>query len=155
MARTEYEILQELTSKWVPLALEYSGGAPGLTRTYIYAGSEIGHVYANVFFEQEGAVLYANQLRGVDASDERVVAVQRFLRNDLRTAEAQFDEAGVPRPTQYRITYDLVSRQLDMQMSHELLYSNHPTKILEEGSEDWLDGRLEKVFGRTPRDSAE
>lgn len=152
MAKTEDEILRELISKWVPLALEYSEGAPGLTKIYVYAGSEIGHVYANAFFEQEGSVRYPNQLRGVEASNERVVAVQRFLRNDLRVAEAQFDEAGVPRPTQYRIIYDLVSRQLDMQMSHELLYSNHPTKILEEGPEDWLDGRLEKLFGNTPGD---
>jgi len=152
MAKTEDEILRELISKWVPLALEYSEGAPGLTKIYVYAGSEIGHVYANAFFEQEGSVRYPNQLRGVEASNERVVAVQRFLRNDLRVAEAQFDEAGVPRPTQYRIIYDLVSRQLDMQMSHELLYSNHPTKILEEGPEDWLDGRLEKLFGHTPGD---
>lgn len=147
MAKKQEEVLRDFATSCMSIAMEFSEGAPALSKIYVYVGSERGHSYANAFFEQRGEVIYANDLRGVDSSDERVSAVQRYLLNYLADAEAQFEETGAPLPTQYRLTYDLDARQLDMQLSHELVYSNHPTKILEEGAEDWLDGRLEKMFG--------
>ncbi|MFT2713333.1 hypothetical protein [Clavibacter sp. Sh2126] len=147
MAKKQEEVLRDFATSCMSIAMEFSEGAPALSKIYVYVGSERGHSYANAFFEQRGEVVYANDLRGVDSSDERVSAVQRYLLNYLADAEVQFEETGAPLPTQYRLTYDLDARQLDMQLSHELVYSNHPTKILEEGAEDWLDGRLEKMFG--------
>jgi hypothetical protein len=140
-------ILDDLIQKWVSLGLEYADGAPHLTKIYIYGASERDSAYANMFFEQSGSVVYANELEGVDASRERAVAVQRFLLNDLKAAETQLQELGAPIPTQYRVTYDTVMRQLDMQLSHEPIFADHPTKIMEQGAEDWLDGRLRKIFG--------
>ena len=147
MPKRQEEILRDFATGCVSIAMEFSEGAPELSKIYVYVGSECGHSYANAFFEQGGEIVYANDLRGVDSGDERVSVVQRYLLNYLAEAEAQFKEAGAPSPTQYRLTYDLLTRQLDMQLSHDLVYSNHPTKILEEGAEDWLDGRLEKMFG--------
>ncbi|MBF4623275.1 hypothetical protein [Clavibacter sp. VKM Ac-2872] len=141
-------ILNDLIQKWVSLGLEYADGAPNLTKIYIYGASERDSAYANMFFEQRGSVVYANELEGVDASRERAVAVQRFLLKDLKAAEVQMHELGARIPTQYRVTYDTVIRQLDMQLSYEPMYAKHPTKIMEEGAEDWLDGRLRKIFGR-------
>jgi hypothetical protein len=140
-------ILNDLIRNWVSLALEYADGAPDLTKIFIYGASERDSAYANMFFEQSGSVVYANELEGVDASRDRAVAVQRFLLNDLKAAETQLRELGAPIPTQYRVTYDTVIRQLDMQLSHEPIYADHPTKIMEQGAEDWLDGRLRKIFG--------
>ncbi|KZC96524.1 MULTISPECIES: hypothetical protein [Clavibacter] len=141
------QVLAELIESWVSLALEYSDGAPDLTRIFVYAASERDRTYANVFFEQDGSVIYASELRGVDADPDRTVAVQRFLLKDLKAAETRLRELGAPVPTQYRVAYDTVIRQLDMQLSHEPMYANHPAKIMEEGAEDWLDGRLRKIFG--------
>jgi hypothetical protein len=87
------------------------------------------------------------RLRRVDADPDRTVAVQRFLLKYLRAAETRLRELGAPVPTQYRVTYDTSLRQLDMQLSHDLIYAIHPTKIMEERAEDWLDGRLRKIFG--------
>jgi len=142
------QVLAELIESWVSLALEYSDGAPNLTRIFVYAASERDSAYANVFFEQDGSVVYANELEGVDASRERAVAVQRFLLKDLKAAKVQMHELGARILTQYRVTYATVTRQLDMQLSYEPMYPKHPTKIMEEGAEDWLDGRLRKIFGR-------
>jgi len=142
------QVLAKLIESWVSLALEYSDGAPDLTRIFVYAASERDSAYANMFFEQRGSVVYANELEGVDATRERAVAVQRFLLKDLKAAEVQMHELDAPIPTQYRVTYDTVARQLDMQLSYEPMYAKHPTKIMEEGAEDWLDGRLRKIFGR-------
>jgi len=141
-------ILDDLIQKWVSLGLEYADGAPDLTKIYICGASERDSAYANMFFEQRGSVVYANELEGVDAGRERAVAVQRFLLEDLKAAETRLREVGAAIPTRYRVTYDTVIRQLDMQLSYEPLYADHPTKIMEEGAEDWLDGRLRKVFGR-------
>jgi len=140
-------ILDDLIQKWVSLGLEYADGAPDLTKIYIYGASERDSAYANMFFEQRGSVVYANELEGVDAGRERAVAVQRFLQKDLKAAETRLREVGAAIPTRYRVTYDTVIRQLDMQLSYEPLYADHPMKIMEEGAEDWLDGRLRKMFG--------
>ncbi|OUE25171.1 hypothetical protein BFL36_05260 [Clavibacter michiganensis] len=141
------QVLAELIESWVSLGLEYADGAPDLTKMFIYGASERDSAYANMFFEQSGSVVYANELEGVDTSRNRAVAVRRFLLTDLKAAETRLRELRAPVPTQYRVTYDTILRQLDMQLSHELIYADHPTKIMEEGAEDWLDGRLRKIFG--------
>ncbi|MBF4624014.1 hypothetical protein [Clavibacter sp. VKM Ac-2872] len=140
------EVLRELIDNWVSLGLEYSQGAH-VTKLFIYAASEEGSAYANIFYEQDGQVVYPHELRGIDTGRERVLAVQRYLRVDLKAAEGKLRELGASVPTQYRVTYDLASRQLDMQLSHDVIYAGHPTKVMEEGAEDWLDGRLRKIFG--------
>ncbi|KZC96526.1 hypothetical protein [Clavibacter tessellarius] len=140
-------ILNDLIRNWVSLGLEYADGAPDLTKIFVYGAPERDSAYANMFFEPRGSVVYANELEGVDASRDRAVTVQRFMLRDLKAAETQLQELGAPIPTQYRVTYDTVIRQLDMQLSYEPVYANRPTKIMEEGAEDWLDGRLRKIFG--------
>jgi len=92
MPRTEREILNDLISKWVPLALEYAKGAPAVT-------------------------------------------------------EAEFTEAGVPLPTDYRVYYEPASGKLDVQLSRVIKYANDPIKTSSHGPEDWLD-RLPKVYGQ-------
>jgi len=148
MSVNQAQAFDELASSWVSLALESSDGAVGLSKIFVYAGSEEGSRYANVFFEQSGSVIYANELQGVDVGDDRVFAMKRHLHDHLGDAEARLDECSAPRPTQYRLVYDNVLCQVDLQLSYESVYSRHPTKVMEEGAEDWLDGLLEKKIGR-------
>lgn len=153
MARTEREILTDLISKWVPLALEYAKGAPDVTAVYIYASSEEGHTYGNTFFEQNGLVNYPDDLIGVDASNQRVGQMQRLLQADLFDAETEFTEAGAPLPTEYRVYYEPASGKLDVQLSHEIKYADDPIKTSSHGPEDWLD-RLPKLHGQyLPKDA--
>ncbi|KZC96481.1 MULTISPECIES: hypothetical protein [Clavibacter] len=148
MGVNEQEIIQGLINSWIPLGLEYAEGAQGVTALFIYAGSEPNHRYANIFFEQDGAVLYPSQVRGARSDDNRVFGMQHCMLDDLREAEARFKEAGIACPTEYRITYEPTLRRLDVQVSHDIKYAHHPVKTLQNGPEDWLDGRLEKVFGK-------
>jgi hypothetical protein len=148
VAQTEAQIIQSLIEKWIPLALEYANGAEGVTTIFVHAGSELGAKRANVFFEQHGRVIYPGKLQGPGNKPGMVHQVQQLLLEDLSEAERQFTEAGLPCPTEYRITYEPGPGRLDAQLSHELKYTDHPTKILQDGPEDWLDGRLEKHYGK-------
>jgi hypothetical protein len=148
MNRRQEGIIRELVGTWVPLALEYAEGADNVTTLFIYAGSELGSYYANAFFEQEGQVNYPGKLQGADTSRTRVLGMQRGFREALHKAEAQFTEAEIPCPTEYRVSYEPGPGHLDVQLSRELKYAHHPVKTLEHGPEDWLDGRLPKTFGR-------
>jgi|GEM_PF-1686347 len=147
MPRTEQEILNDLISKWVPLALEYAKGAPAVTAVYIYASSEEGNQSANAFFEQGDQTRYPSKLQGVETGTQRILQMQKLLVSDLFDAEAEFTEAGVPLPTEYRVYYEPASGKLDVQLSHEIKYANDPIKTSSHGPEDWLD-RLPKVYGQ-------
>lgn len=147
MVKDEQQIIQELIHKWVPLALEFCKGAPGVTTVFIHAGSELDAKRANAFFEQSGVVIYPDDLKGSDVASD-VLELQDLLLQDLLDAEVDFRDAGIPCPTEYRVTYEPGPGRLDVQLSRELKYANHPTKILHDGPEDWLDGRLEKHYGR-------
>jgi hypothetical protein len=147
MVKLEDEILRDLIHRWIPLGLEYCQGAPGITTLFVYAGSELGGQYANIFYEQNGEVLYPDHIKGGSTNPSEVVQMQKLLLEDLDQAESEFTAASIPCPTEYRITYEPNPGRLDMQISRELKYVNHPTKVLEDGPEDWLDGRLEKQLG--------
>ncbi|MDQ1131038.1 hypothetical protein [Microbacterium sp. SORGH_AS_0888] len=142
----EAQILQDLFSKWVSIGLEYAGAAPDVRALYIYASCEGGAIFANVYYDQGGTVIFPDDLKGGEASTARVRAMQRFLREDLSAANKEFDGAGIPRPTEYKVYYEPSTRKLDVQLSRELIYENHPTKIPERGIEDWLGDRAPKLF---------
>ncbi|MFT2713089.1 hypothetical protein [Clavibacter sp. Sh2126] len=148
MAQTEAQIIRSLIEKWIPLGLEYTEGAEGVTTLFIHAGSELGAKRANVFLEQHGKVLYPGKLQGPGNKPGMVHQVQQLLLEDLREAERQFQEAGIACPTEYRITYEPGPGRRDVELSHELKYIHHPVKTLQHGPEDWLDGRLEKHYGK-------
>jgi hypothetical protein len=153
MPRAEQEILNDLISKWVPLALEYAKGAPDVSAVYIYASSEDGNRSANAFFEQGGQTHYPSKLQGVETGPQRILQMQKLLVSDLRDAQAEFTDAGVPLPTEYRVHYEPASGKLDVQLSHEIKYANDPIKTSSHGPEDWLD-RLPKLYGQyLPKDA--
>jgi hypothetical protein len=58
MPKSEQDVINDLISRWISLGLEYAEGAQGVSTIYLYGGSEPNHQYANIFFEQEGQVLY-------------------------------------------------------------------------------------------------
>ncbi|MFT2713326.1 hypothetical protein [Clavibacter sp. Sh2126] len=119
-----------------------------MTTLFIYAASEPNQRYANIFFGQDGKVLYPSDVRGARTDDNRVFDMQHCMLDDLRKAEAQFNTAGIACPTEYRIIYEPGPGRLDVQLSREIKYTDHPVKTLQNGPEDWLDGRLEQVFGK-------
>jgi hypothetical protein len=144
----EVETIHELASKWVSLGLDFCESAGGVSKMYIYAASELGVKYANILFEQHGVVIYPDNLKAEGIDHGLIFRMQDLMLEDLDEAERAFRSAGVPCPTEYRVTYELGPRRLDVQLSHEIKYAEHPVKTLEHGPEDWLDGRLEKVFGK-------
>ncbi|MFT4051403.1 MAG: hypothetical protein QM677_04040 [Microbacterium sp.] len=143
---TEQEILNDFVSKGVSLGLEYARGAEGVTALYVYAAYEEGEAYAEVFFEQAGRVLYPSDVRGVDNSESRIRQIHALQFQDLLEANDAFERAGVPLPTEYRIYYETGTGTLDVQISREIKFANHPTKIMEQGIEDWLGDRAPKLF---------
>ncbi|WP_131798082.1 hypothetical protein [Clavibacter tessellarius] len=148
MPMSEQDVIQGLINSWVLLGLEYAQGAQGVTALYLYAGSEPNHQYANIFFEQDGQVLYPSKLSGVDVHPHRMLDMQKCMIEDLIQAEVAFRELAVPCPTEYRITYEPGPGRLDVQLSREVKYADHPVKTLQSGPEDWLVGRLEPVVGK-------
>ena len=111
---TEQEILQELVSAWVSLGLEYSAGAPDVTAMYVYVSSEHGYIFANIYFEQRGIVVFPDDLEGVVNSTERVHHLHKLQFDDLKQAQAEFTAAEIPAPTEYKIYYEPQTRKLDV-----------------------------------------
>ncbi|MEZ3160278.1 hypothetical protein AB1K54_06960 [Microbacterium sp. BWT-B31] len=138
---SEQEIIHDLVSSWVSLGLEYVAAAPNVSALYIYVSSELGSVYPEIFFEQNGRVLYPSDVEGTDTTIARIRSVHRFQFEDLQAAERQFDAAGVSRPTEYRVYYEPSTRKLDVQVSRDLIYANDDSKVPERGIEYWLGDR--------------
>lgn len=148
----EQEILQELVSKWVSLGLEYANGAPDVSAMYIYASSEHGATFGNIYFEQRGRVIYPDDLEGVPKNMNRLAAMHDFLFQDLFSAEEKFAAEGIPAPTEYRIYYEPQTRKLDVQLSRELIYAGDPERSPIRGIEYWLGDRAPKL-GSPPKDA--
>jgi hypothetical protein len=142
----EAAILQDLFAKWISLGVEFADGAPGVSAIYVYVSSERGSVYPEILFEQDGQIRYPSDVVGVDAGVERVRSIHKLQFEDLRAAEAQFEAAGIPAPTEYRLTFDTGTRALDVQLSRKLIYANDPVKVPEQGVADWFGDRAPALF---------
>jgi len=142
----EQAVVEDLVSRWVSLASEFAGDAPEVSAFYIYVSSERGSIYPEVLFEQRGSIVYPKDLEGTDTSIDRIRAVHRFQSEDLQAAEKQFDAAGVPRLTEYRIYFEPATRKLDAKLSRDLIYANSAEKIPEHGVHEWLGDRAPKLF---------
>jgi len=143
---SEQDVLNDVVSDWVSLGLQFVGDAPGVTGIYVYVSSEPGSVYPAMFVEQHGKVLYPSHVVGTDTSHARVLRMLDLVIGDLYRAQARFDELGVPRPTEYRVHYELPSGRLDVQLSRELIYDGHPTKGPEDGIIYWLGDRAPRLY---------
>jgi hypothetical protein len=153
MPQSEQLIVNELVSKWLSLGREFAAGAGDLRGIYVYAVSEEGESYGEIFFDQAGFIDYPGRLKGVEIDVDRVGRLHHLLFEDLFAAEEEFRRLGVPIPTEYRIFCEMPSGRLDVQLSRELKYANHPTKIMENGPRDWLGERVPDVFNREANSS--
>ena len=142
----EQSILDDLIKGWVSLGVTFASDAPGVTALYVYVSSEQGSVYPEIFFEQDGHVLYASDVQGTDIDRERIHRMHGLQFEGLQAAEKRFDEIGVPRPTEYRIYYERATRKLDVQLSRELIYANEPSKVPEFGLVYWIGDRAPRLF---------
>jgi hypothetical protein len=142
----EPDILNDLFSKWISLALEYAAGAADVRGVYVYASSERNSIFVNAYFDQAGTVVYPGKLAGIATSTVRIQQMQDLLRGDLFDAEAAFGEAGVPRPTEYRVFYDTATRSLDVQLSRDELYGPDTDRSPMRGIEYWLGERAPVLF---------
>ncbi|MBZ4488098.1 hypothetical protein LQ938_11510 [Microbacterium sp. cx-55] len=143
---TEAEVLQDLLSKWISIALEYAGSAPDVRAVYIYASSERGSSFVNAYFDQAGVVVFPEDLKGTDTSKNRIRQVQRFLTEDLFEAEDRFKAANIPRPTEYRVYYESATKKLDSQLSRDEQYGDDTDRTPIRGIEYWLGGRAPKLY---------
>ena len=141
----EKRILQELASSWVSLAAEYAENAAGVTAYYIYGSSEHGASSANAYFEQDGAVVFPEDLVGADG--DLIRDMQSTLLDDMSDAQAAFAEAGLAAPTEYRLEYRVEGGKLDLQLEFEQLYGpglRERSPIV--GIEYWLGDRAPKLI---------
>jgi hypothetical protein len=143
---TEQQILQNLVSGWVSVALEYAEGAPDLRAIYVYVSSERGMSFANAYFDQAGDVVMPTKLAAAGASTARASQLQDLLQDDLFAAEGAFEAAGVPAPTEYRVYYQPDTRHLEVDVSREVKYADDPTKTPLDGIGDWLGERAPRLF---------
>lgn len=142
----ENEIIQRVVSKWVGLGLEFARGASGVTAMYIYVSSESGSRTGNIYFEQDGKVDFPERLTGADQEAGRVRALHAALLADLREAEAEFAEAGIPAPTEYRIRYDTVAGSVEAEFSREEKFGPDSELLPEEdGIILWLGDRAPRL----------
>ncbi|WP_029146117.1 hypothetical protein [Microbacterium luticocti] len=139
---SEQQIVTNLVSSWVGLGKEFSAGAPNVSKIFLYGSHEregrSGVRYADVLFEQNGRIVYASQLRGVDASPARVGEVQALLIEDLGAATQQFDDISAPAPTEYRVVFDTESGSVDVAVSRESRFLGNEDFVPEDGIQLWL-----------------
>jgi hypothetical protein len=128
------------------MGLEYAGSAPDLRALYVYASSERGSSFANVYFDQAGSVVFPEDLNGTDTSQNRIRQVQRFLSEDLFEAEGKFTAANIPRPTEYRVYYEPSTEKLDTELSRDEKYSGGSHRSPIHGIEYWLGNRAPKLY---------
>jgi len=142
----ESDILRNLLSKWISLGLEYAGSAPDLRTVYVYASSERGSTFVNVYFDQAGSVVFPEHVTGTDTSKNRIREVQRLLSEDLLEAEDTFTSAGIPLPTEYRVAYETSTAKLDSELSREEKYGRNSDRSPIHGIEYWLGSRAPKLY---------
>ncbi|MBQ9915714.1 MAG: hypothetical protein IJO71_00750 [Microbacterium sp.] len=146
-AEVEQEILRDLISKWVSLGLEYISGTEGVRAIYVYAASEVpGVTYVGIAFDKDGEIQYPTRARG--GGEEAIRLSGRMidiLFEDLDEAQRRFDEAGVPQPTEYRVYYEIATRELDVQLSREIIYRGSEYTPDFDGFRLWLGDRAPKL----------
>ncbi|WP_270352197.1 hypothetical protein [Microbacterium testaceum] len=137
----ESDILAGLFTAWTALAEEFVAGAPDVRALYIYASSERGMTVANLYVDQRGSVRHPGRVDGIPGDTARVSRLQDLLTEDLFDAEDALSAAGIPRPTEYRILFDPVTRALDVQLSHDEQYAADDGRSPIRGVEYWLGDR--------------
>lgn len=142
---TQSAILQNLFESWISLALEYAGNAPELRSVYLYASSERGARFANVYYDQGGTVRHPGDVAGIDGSAARIRQVQNLLVDDLLAAEKHLAALQVPKPTEYRVYFEPMTRKLDVQLSRDEHYGADSDRSPIHGIEYWLGERAPKL----------
>lgn len=135
------DILAGLFAAWTALAEEFVAGAPDVRALYIYASSERGMTVANLYVDQRGSVRHPGRVDGIPGDTARVSRLQDLLTEDLFDAEDALAAAGIPRPTEYRLLFDPVTRALDVQLSHDEQYAGNDRRSPIRGVEYWLGDR--------------
>lgn len=142
----EAKILNNLSSGWISLALEHADDAPDIRGIYLYASSEMGSTFVNMYFDQGGKVIFPDEFSGAGADkSKRGHAVDLFF-DDLFAARDAFRGISVPFPTEYRVLFETATRKLDVTLSREIVYHYADGKMPEHGIEYWLGERVPKLF---------
>ncbi len=143
---SESAILQNLFESWISLALEYANGAPDLGAIYLYASSERGMRFANVYYDQGGTIKHPGDVQGIDEALARIRQVQNLLVDDLLAAEKELAAIEVPKPTEYRVYFEPATRKLDVQLSREEIYGANSERSPIHGIEYWLGDRAPTLY---------
>lgn len=141
---TQEQIIATLMENWVGLALEYCEPAPGIQGVYIYASSEPGQTYIGVYYDQNGIIKPPAEVQGVPDAEHLAPQMERILRNDLSKADLDFARIKLANPTEYRVHYNTMTRKLDTQISHELIYTDQKNPDPRWGIVNWLGDRAPK-----------
>jgi len=142
----ESAVLQTLFESWISLALEYAHGAPHLGGIYLYASSERGMRFANVYYDQGGTIKHPGDVQGIDGTRARIRHVQNLLVDELLSAEKELATINIPKPTEYRVHFDPPTRKLDVQLSREDIYGANSDRSPIHGIEYWLGDRAPTLY---------
>ena len=143
----EQDILNNLVSKWVSLAREYTVGAPDIRGYYLYGSHERKNTNEQIFalplYDQGGTIQWASRLTGIDTTIPRQRQVVELMNTDLEESTAAFDAAGIPAPTEYRVYYE-PGGKLDVQLSREIKFLGNDELIQSDGIRLWLGEKAPK-----------
>lgn len=142
----EPEIINHLFSNWISLALEYANDAPDIRGIYVYASSEMGSTFVNMYFDQGGKVIFPDELPGAGVGKSKLRQAVDLLFDDLFAAQEAYRAISVPFPTEYRVFFETATRKLDATLSREIVYHYADGKSPEHGIEYWLGERAPKLF---------
>ncbi|MCS3781604.1 hypothetical protein [Tsukamurella ocularis] len=115
MTETYDEVLADVQSEIISVALEYSGF--DVDDVYVYLSTErLWHT--DIFYRQDGKIVSRAELRGADTSVDRQRPLMKYVRSQLERLVAAATEFGQPAPTEVRLHFIVPNKRLESAFSY-------------------------------------
>jgi len=139
MGRTFDESLQDTLESMLSVCMEFIG--ENADAVYLHCSVEEGMSSADVFFDIDGALRQTHELDaadvGADIFDERLSSLFGCLLDDLDQLTELHEGNGREPPTEVRLCYDVVPKNLSVSFSYELKFSNSDTLLPSDVFDAW------------------
>ena len=141
MRRTFDESLQDILQSMLSVCLEFIGEKADAV--YLHCSVEEGMSSADVFFDIDGALRQTHELdtadAGADTFDERLSSLLGCLLDDLDQLIELHEGNGREAPTEMRLHYDVVPKNLSVSFSYERKFSHSDTLLPSDVFDVWYE----------------
>ena len=141
MSGTFEDSLQDIMQSMLSVCLEFIGEKADAV--YLYCSVEEGMSSADVFFDVDGALRQTHELDtadvGADTFDERLSSLLGCLLDDLDQLTELHEGNRREPPTEMRLRYDVVPKNLSVSFSYELKFSNTDTLLPSDIFDAWYE----------------